>query len=269
MAKEAGGKLVGKVAIVTGGGAGIGESSCVLFAREGARVVVVDRHAEAADRVAAEIAEAGGEALAVAADVSRPDDVKRIVAETLRAFGRPTVLFNNAGVNQEKRRPITHIEDEDFDRTLEVNLKGPFLMIKHVVPHMIEAGGGAIVNTASTAAFDTVSTAGYSASKAGLVAMTRVAAGELGRYGIRVNALCPGATATPLAASQRGDMQARGLATGDELTRRVTVLGRMGDADEMARMALFLACEDSSYATGQPFVVDGGWMLYSGVEKKA
>jgi NAD(P)-dependent dehydrogenase (short-subunit alcohol dehydrogenase family) len=263
------GKLAGKVAIVTGGGAGIGEASCRLFAEEGASLVVVDRHADAAQRVAQAIAGAGGRALAVAADVSQRDDVVRAVERTLEAFGRPTVLFNNAGVNQEKRRPITHIEDEDFDQTLAVNLRGPFLMIKHVVPHMIAAGGGAIVNTASTAAFDTVSTAGYSASKAGLVAMTRVAAGELGRYGIRVNALCPGATETPLSISQRGDMQARGLATGNELAERVTVLGRMGRSDEMARMALFLACDDSSYATGQPFIVDGGWMLYSGVEKKA
>lgn len=261
-------KLEGKVAIVTGGGAGIGEASSLLFGREGAKVVVVDRNEDGATATVRQLVAEGGQAIAVGADVTRPDDVRRIIARTIEAFGNPHILFNNAGVNLEGRRPLTHIPDEDFDRTIEVNLKGPFLMMKHVAPRMIEAGGGSIVNTASLAALDTVSTAGYSASKAGLVAMTRVAAAELGRYNIRVNAICPGATMTPLAASQRAGMKARGLATGDELTERVTVLKRMAEPMEMARMALFLASDDSSYATGAPFIVDGGWSLYAGIETR-
>src|SRR5579862_1486276 len=194
-------KLAGKVAIITGGGAGIGEASAILFAQHGAKVVVVDCLAERANATVERLVAAGAEALGVTADVSQADDVRRIVASTLQAFGNPTVLFNNAGINHEQRRPLTLIPDEDFDRTVAVNLKGPFLMMKHVAPCMIEAGGGTIVNTASLAAFDTVSTAGYSASKAGLVAMTRVAAAERAVHKIRVNALCPGATETPLAAS--------------------------------------------------------------------
>src|SRR5262249_54055452 len=150
-------------------------ASSVLFSREGACIAVVDLIEERARAAVGMITRAGGKAIAIAADVSRKDDVERIVAQTLEAFGKPTILFNNAGINLEKRRPLTHVEDEDFLRTVEVNLTGPFLMMKHVVPHMIEAGGGSIVNTASTAAFDTMSTVGYSASKAGLVAMTRVA----------------------------------------------------------------------------------------------
>jgi 3alpha(or 20beta)-hydroxysteroid dehydrogenase len=261
-------KLEGRVAIITGGGAGIGEASALLFSQEGAKLVVVDRLEDRAHAVVERIRVEGGEAIAVTADVSRAEAAQEIVAHTLAAFGRPTVLFNNAGINQENRRPLTHIPDEDFDQTVAVNLRGPFLMMKHVIPQMIEAGGGSIVNTASTAAFDTVSTAGYSASKAGLIAMTRVAAAEFGRHNIRVNALCPGATQTPLAASQRDSMMARGLAVADELMQRVTMLGRMGQSAEMAKMALFLASDDSAYATGQPFIVDGGWMLYSGVEKR-
>jgi NAD(P)-dependent dehydrogenase (short-subunit alcohol dehydrogenase family) len=262
------GKLASKVAIVTGAGAGIGEASAVLFANEGAKLVVVDLLEDRAQATVERIARSGGQAIAVAADVSRAEQVQNIVVRTLEAYGRPTVLFNNAGINLEKRRPLTLIQDDDFDRTIAVNLKGPFLMMKHVAPHMIEAGGGSIVNTASLAAFDNVSTAGYSASKAGLVAMTRVAAAELGPHNIRVNALCPGATETPLAASQREDMKARGLPTADALMAKVSALGRVGEPMEMARMALFLASDDSSYATGQPFIVDGGWMLYAGVEKR-
>jgi NAD(P)-dependent dehydrogenase (short-subunit alcohol dehydrogenase family) len=169
----------------------------------------VDWLGERAAATTQKIRRAGGSAIAVNADVSSSSDVRRIVKATLEAFGKLTILLNNAGINQEQRRPLTDIPEEDFDKTLAVDLKGPFLMMKYVVPHRIEAGGGTIVNTASLAAFDHVSTAGYSASKAGLVAMTRVAAAEFGVHAIRVNALCPGATETPLSASQREGMKAR------------------------------------------------------------
>lgn len=262
-------RLAGKIAIITGGGAGIGAASAILFAHEGAKVVVADRDGERAAAVAAEIGAACGATLAVRADVTRLDDIQAVVARTLEVFGRPSILFNNAGVNVEQRRPLLEIPDEDFDTNIAVNLKAPFVMMKHVAPHMIAAGGGSIINTASLAAFSTVSTAGYSAAKAGLVAMTRVAAMELGRHNIRVNALCPGATMTPLAASQQEGLRAKGLPEIDALVRQVTVLKRAGTPEEMAKMALFLASDDSAYTTGQSFIVDGGWSLFSGIETRA
>ena len=143
------------------------------------------------------------------------------------------------------------ISEEAFDRTVEVNLKGPWLMMKYVVPHMIEAGGGSIINTASIGAFIAVSTAGYCAAKAGVVAMTRVAAVELGRYKIRVNALCPGATHTPMAAHQRAELAARGIETPARGLDRVIPLGHMAEPEDMARMALFLASDDSSLCHGR------------------
>jgi 3-oxoacyl-[acyl-carrier protein] reductase len=134
---------------------------------------------------------------------------------------------------------------------------------------MIAAGGGSIINTASISAFTVASTASYSASKAGLVALTRVAAVELGHHNIRVNALCPGATATPLAAEQRAELKSRGLPTANEIIDRLSVLGRMSEPMEQARMALFLASDESSFATGSPFIVDGGWTCIGGSQVRA
>lgn len=260
-------KLADKVAIITGAARGMGEASALLFAREGARVAVVDLEGDGAAATADRIKAEGGSAIAVAADVSRTPDVKRIVEETIAKLGLPTVLFNNAGIDCEGKRPLIHVSEDDFDRTVEVNLKGPWLMMKHVVPHMIEAGGGSIVNTASIGAFTAASTVGYCAAKAGVVAMTRVAAVELGEHNIRVNALCPGATLSPMAATQRAEMEARGVKIPSKGIERISALGRMAEVEEMAKMALFLASDDSSFATGAPFINDGGWTSIAGVPK--
>lgn len=262
-------RLSGKVAIVTGAAGGMGEAAALLFAREGARVAAVDlidvRVAPVVERIRA----AGGTAIAIGADVSITADVLRIVDQTVAEFGLPNVLFNNAGVDTEGKRSILDIDEAAFDKVIEVNLKGVWLMIKHVAPKMIAAGGGSIVNTASIGAFVAASSAGYCASKAGVVGLTKVAAVELGRHKIRVNTLCPGATETPMAKHQRAEMERKGLPTSNEIIDRMGVLGRLAQPEEMAQMALFLASDDSSFATGADFINDGGWMAMSGVPVQA
>ena len=258
-------RLKDKIAIVTGGAGGMGEAGAILFAQEGAKVAVVDLFEDAANRTAETIRGNGGHAIAIGADVTKTADVQRIVARTVNELGLPNVLFNNAGVDMEGRKSILEIEEAAFDRTVEVNLKGCWLMIKYVAPKMIEAGGGSIVNTASIAPFFAVSSAGYSASKAGVLALTKVAAAELGRKNVRVNALCPGATETPMAKHEREKMIAAGMPTSNEIIDRMSVFGRMGQPIEMARMALFLASDDSSFATGAEFINDGGWRSLSGI----
>ena len=261
-------RLKDKVAIVTGAAGGIGEAAALLFAQEGAKVAAVDLKMAGAEDVARRIREAGGTAIAIAADVSRAEDVERIIQRTATELGAANVLFNNAGVDTDHKLPLTEIAEEDFVRNFEVNVKGVWLMMKHVVPDMIRAGGGSIINTASISAFIAASSVGYSGSKAAVVAMTRVAAVELGPHNIRVTALCPGATLTPMAAAQRAEMQARGMPTAGEVIDRMSVLGRMATPLEQAQMALFLASDDSSFVTGVPMVVDGGWTSLGGVKTK-
>lgn len=261
-------RLAGKIAIVTGAAGGIGEAAALLFAQEGAKVAAVDLIGEGAEQVVGKIREAGGTAIAVAADVSRVEAVKGIVERTRAELGAANVLFNNAGVDADHKLPLTEISEEDFVRNFDVNVKGVWLMMKHVVPEMIRAGGGSIINTASISAFIAASSIGYSGSKAAVVAMTRVAAVELGPYNIRVTALCPGATLTPMAVSQRTEMEARGMPTANEMIDRMSVLGRMATPLEQAQMALFLASDESAFVTGVPMIVDGGWTSLGGVKTK-
>ncbi|MCI4591997.1 SDR family oxidoreductase [Sphingobium sp. BYY-5] len=258
-------RLAGKIAIITGAAGGMGEAAASLFAREGASIAAVDLDEASLAPIVQAIRAQGGKAIAIGADVSRTTDVCRIVARTEAELGLPTVLFNNAGVDTENKQSILSIDEAAFDKCLEVNLKSVWLMIKHVAPHMIEAGGGSIVNTASIAASIVAGTAGYCASKAGVVALTKVAAVELGKHGIRVNALCPGATETPMAKHQRAEMKKAGLPTSQMLIGRMGVLGRMAEPEEMARMALFLASDEASFATGGVFNNDAGWTAMSGI----
>lgn len=262
-------RLAGKIAIITGAAGGMGEASALLFAREGAKIAAVDLDEARVAPVVEAIRAAGGTAIAIGADISKTADVQRIVDRTVAEIGLPSILFNNAGVDTENKRSILDISEEAFDRCVEVNLKGVWLMTKHVAPRMIEAGGGSIVNTASIAASIVASSAGYCASKAGVVALTKVTAVELGKHGIRANALCPGATETPMAREQRREMQARGLPTSNELINRMGVLGRMAEPEEMAMMALFLASDESSFATGAVFNNDAGWTAMSGISVQA
>ena len=258
-------RLAGRVAIITGAAGGMGEASALLFAQEGAKVAAVDLDEARVQPVVERIRAAGGTGIAIGADITRAADIERLVDRTVAELGLPTVLFNNAGVDTENKQSILDISEEAFDRVVEVNLKSVWLMTKHVAPKMIEAGGGSIINTASIAAFIVAGTAGYCASKAGAVALSKVAAVELGKHNIRVNALCPGATETPMARHQREEMIKAGLPTSNELINRMGVLGRMAEPEEMARMALFLVSDEASFATGATFNNDAGWTAMSGI----
>ncbi|QTX05971.1 SDR family NAD(P)-dependent oxidoreductase [Agromyces archimandritae] len=260
-------RLEGKVAIITGAAGGMGKSAALRFAAEGAKVAVVDLQEEAARSAVDEIVAAGGTALAIGADVSNAADVQRIVERTSAELGLPTVLYNNAGVDLENKLPMTETGEDVFDKIIAVNLKGPWLLMKAVVPAMTEAGGGSIINTGSIGAIRAASTAVYCASKGGLLAMTRVAAAELGRFGIRVNGLNPGATMTPMAYQQAEELRARGVEIPDEsvASRQFSVLGRFGQPGDIADMALFLASDEASYITGAEFNVDGGMSIMTAV----
>ncbi|HEX5614301.1 MAG TPA: glucose 1-dehydrogenase [Acidimicrobiia bacterium] len=250
------GRLDGKVALITGAGSGMGREAALLFAREGAAIAVVEHpSADAAGHaVAAEITGAGGRAAAIAADVASAADCSRMVAETLAAFGGLHVLYNNAGIFPADDGGALDTPEATWDRVMEVNLKGVWLGCRAGIPALIESGGGSIVNVASFVALMGAATAqiAYTASKGGVLSMTRELAVEYARQGIRANALCPGPIETPLLAELLSDPVRRAR-------RMVHIpMGRLGRAEELAKAALFLASDDSSFMTGAALVVDGG-----------
>ena len=247
-------RLDGKVAVITGGGSGIGRVAASLFAAEGARVVVADVVADQAAAAVAEIVEAGGSALAVTVDVSDEAQVSAMVAAAVRTYGGLDVLFNNAGVFPADDGGILDTPPETWQRVMEVNLKGVWLGCRAAVPAMLDSGGGSIVNVASFVALVGAATAqmAYTASKGGVLAMTRELAVEYARRGIRANSICPGPIETPLLAELLSDPERR--------QRRLVhiPIGRFGRPEEIARAALFLASDDASFVTGSALVVDGG-----------
>jgi NAD(P)-dependent dehydrogenase (short-subunit alcohol dehydrogenase family) len=249
-------KLANKTALITGAGSGMGKTAALLFASEGAKVGVADISEAGANETVREITAQGGQALALRVDVSKSEDVKRMVDATVERFGALNVLYNNAGIEGESAF-LGKMTEEAFDQVIAINLRGVFLGMKHALQHLINAGGGSIINQASIAGLIGVrGGAGYAAAKAGVIALTRVAAVEYGRYNIRVNCICPGAIETPMAVRIR-----KGVAPRQNAINRISLLERMGQPEEIARMALFLASDDGSFATGAPFIVDGGWTV--------
>ncbi|HEX2836158.1 MAG TPA: glucose 1-dehydrogenase [Thermoanaerobaculia bacterium] len=247
-------RLQNKVALITGGASGIGKASSLLFAREGARVVVVDLKQEAAQATADEINAAGGEARAFAADVSKAKDAEAMVAFAEKEFGALHIAFNNAGVFHPDDESVTTTTEGIWDFVIDVNLKGVFLGCKYEIPALLRAGGGSIINTASFVAVmgAAVPQIAYTASKGGVLAMTREIAIEFARKNIRANSLCPGPVETPLLAELLADPARR--------NRRLVHIppGRFAKAEEMANAALFLASDEASFVNGTSFLVDGG-----------
>jgi NAD(P)-dependent dehydrogenase (short-subunit alcohol dehydrogenase family) len=249
------GRLDGKVAIITGAAGGIGRASALLFAREGARLVLVDQNAEALRETADAIGRHGGRARTLAADAGREDNVKAFVDQALTHFGALDVVFANAGISG-GRTPFLEQTVEYWQEILQTNLLGPFLAIKHAAPHMIERGRGSIVLTASDAGLRASGGgAAYSASKAGVISLAQTAANALSGTGVRVNAICPGLIETGMTRDIFERARERGT---HGKIGQLNPLQRAGAPEEIAAMALFLAGEESSYVNGQAFPVDGG-----------
>ena len=247
-------RLQGKVALITGGAGGMGRVASLLFAAEGAGVVLTDLNDELGEATASEIIQAGGQALYVHADVSREADAEAMVGAAVDRFGKLDILYNNSGVMLPADGSVHTTDESVWDLTLAVNVKGVAFGCKYGVPAMLASGGGSIINVASFVAWLGAATSqtAYTASKGAVLAMTREIAVEYARKGIRCNALCPGPIETPLL------MQ---LLSDEEKKQRRFVhipMGRLGQAEELAKAALFLASDDSSYMTGTSLIVDGG-----------
>jgi NAD(P)-dependent dehydrogenase (short-subunit alcohol dehydrogenase family) len=248
-------RLRDQVALITGGTSGIGEATALLFSQEGARVAIIGRSVERGQKLARKIETAGGQALFLECDVRFADHCRRAVEETLKAFGRLDVLFNNAGVYY----PHTALDctEEEWDLQIDINLKGAFLMSKYALPGMIAQGRGVIINNSSGWGLVGGDAAvAYCASKGGVVLLTKAMAIDHGRQGIRVNCICPGDVDTPMLPE---DARMRGLKWQDYLAGAANrPMGRIGTADEIAKAVLFLASDDSSFITGTALAVDGG-----------
>lgn len=251
------GMLEGKVALVTGGGGGIGRATALAMVREGARVAVADFNAAAARDTVAQINAGGGQAITLTGDVTRAEDVRTMVEDTVTAYGRLDCAFNNAGIAgyqvDAAGKKTADWSEESFDRMIAVNLKGVWLCMKEELPLMVRQGGGAIVNTASIAGLIGLQTSSaYVAAKHGVIGLTKTAALEYADAKIRVNAVCPGFIETQMTADT---MQRRGAAIIAQ-----TPMRRMGQPGEIAEMVVWLCSDRASFATGVAYNVDGGWI---------
>jgi NAD(P)-dependent dehydrogenase (short-subunit alcohol dehydrogenase family) len=248
------GRLAGKVALITGAGSGMGRAAAELFAGEGAKVVVTDVVDDAGNATVAAVRAAGGDAAYVRADVSKAADCEAMVQCATDTYGGLHVLYNNAGIFPADDGGVLDTPESTWEKVMDINLKGVWLGCRAGIPAMIASGGGSIVNVASFVAIVGAATAqiAYTASKGGVLSMTREIAVEYARQGIRANALCPGPIQTPLLEELLSDPVRR--------ARRLVhiPMGRLGRAEELAKAALFLASDDASFMTGASLVVDGG-----------
>jgi NAD(P)-dependent dehydrogenase (short-subunit alcohol dehydrogenase family) len=253
-------RLADKVALITGAGAGIGRATALLFAMEGAKVVVQDLDTVAAQETATLMTKAGGEAVSIGGDVTLKADAEALVKMAVQTYGRLDILFNNAGIW--RGGTILDISEDDWDRTMAVNVKGIYLVSRSAVQQMMRQGGGSIINAASVAALrGSPMSAAYNASKGAVLLLTKCMALDFGRYGIRVNCTCPGVIETQMADDL---LSYRSLGDDDrkqallETYQERHAVGRLGQADEVARVVLFLGSDESSFVTGAAWPVDGG-----------
>lgn len=249
-------KLNEKIAIVTGGGAGIGRQAAIRFAKEGAKVTVADVNSQSGEETVSLIVESGGEAIFVKTDVKNSNQVKELINTTTNTFGGLHILVNNAGISNSEVRSVD-LSEEEWDHVIDINLKGVFLGIKYAVPELKKSGGGAIINTASLLGLKGKKyQSAYNASKAGVVLLTQNAALEYGKYNIRVNAIAPGVIDTKIIDVWKQDERRWPFIS------RANALGRIGSPDEVANAIFFLASDEASFITGATLSVDGGGLTF-------
>jgi NAD(P)-dependent dehydrogenase (short-subunit alcohol dehydrogenase family) len=248
-------RLADKVCVITGAGSGMGRVAATMFAAQGARVVVADANETAADDTVGAVTAAGGQAVAIRADVSQETDARAMIDRAIGSFGRIDVLYNNAGIMPEADHSVIDTDVDTWDKVMAVNVRGVFLGCKHAIPHMVEQGTGSIINIASFVALlgCSVPQDAYTASKGALLSLTRSLAVQFGPRGVRTNAICPGPVETPLLMDWLlKDQAAKEL----RLARNPT--GRFGKPEEIVNMALYLASDESRWTNGASLVVDGG-----------
>jgi NAD(P)-dependent dehydrogenase (short-subunit alcohol dehydrogenase family) len=250
-------RLGNKVAIITGAGSGQGRAAAILFAKEGAKVVVSDWKPELGDETVAMVRKDGGEAIFVRTDVSESADVQNLIRQTIATFGRIDILYNNAGVGFSSPLSMSDVintPEADWDRVIAINLRSMYLTAKYGIPEMIRSGGGSIINTASIAALIGSEAAhAYTAAKGGMVALSRALAVEFGPKNIRVNCICPGAIDTPMIAPVVDPLKKSGQSF------MTSPIRRLGTPEDIAQCALYLASDESGFVTGATIVVDGGY----------